>query len=123
MIEDEKVTITQATEMGFGSRSTLMRLLRKGWIHSTMVGGKHLLDVAELARVRGSRDTEHECYLRLAKAIARDAPSIDPHMIKYLVREMNYIGGMRLKKPEPEPVDDYDDYDGYYLVEDEDWSS
>lgn len=119
MIEDEKVTITQATEMGFGSRSTLMRLLRKGWIHSTKVGGKHLLDVAELARVRGSRDTEHECYLRLAKAIARDAPSIDPDMIKYLVREMYYIGGMRLKKPEPAD----DDYDGYYFVEDEDWSS
>lgn len=76
----KKVTLKQASEMGFGSRSTLMRRIRFGELPSEMDGKRRVVDLDDLKVMYDKRhpsvvDSE-KAFQHIVKTVCAQAPEM-----------------------------------------------
>lgn len=84
------VTIEEAVELGYGSRSTLNRRIRDGRLPSVKINNKRYFEIRDLEALRNERRIdERDLFNQAVRFVASQAPKFTDDQIDVLVEILN----------------------------------
>lgn len=85
-IKEEFISIAEAARRGYGSRTTLWRIVKSGRVTDCWVGNEHRISVADLDKlvVKAGDCTEDPGYLDLVRRVVAQAPKLNPEQAQRL---------------------------------------